>query len=64
MVKIAIIGAGQAGLVAAKYVAEEGFDCCVYEQTDKIGGIWNYTEKVGLDENGFLIQSPLYENLR
>lgn len=62
--KIAIIGAGQAGLVAAKYAAEKGFHCDVFERSDKIGGIWNYTENVGLDENGFPIQSAMYEGLR
>ncbi|KAF4984304.1 hypothetical protein FDECE_17117 [Fusarium decemcellulare] len=43
--KIAIIGAGPAGLSAAKYLTAQGsFDeLVVFEQQDQVGGIWNYS---------------------
>ncbi len=36
--KVAIVGAGTAGLEAAKVAAERGFDVVVYEKSDRIGG--------------------------
>ncbi|KAF2405164.1 flavin-containing monooxygenase [Trichodelitschia bisporula] len=43
--KVAIIGAGPAGLAAAKYLKNEGaFQTIdVFEQRDDIGGVWGYT---------------------
>lgn len=39
--KVAIVGGGPAGLVAAKYLKEQGFEPTVFEQSDGIGGQWN-----------------------
>ena len=38
--KVAIIGAGVAGLTAAKAALEENLQAEVFEKSDKIGGIW------------------------
>ncbi|MBS0359089.1 MAG: NAD(P)-binding domain-containing protein [Proteobacteria bacterium] len=38
--RIAIIGAGATGLVAAKSALEENLVCDVYESTSDIGGVW------------------------
>lgn len=62
--KVAVIGAGAAGLVTVKHVLEAGFDCEVFEQTDKVGGTWNYTERVGTDENGLPIHTSMYDGVR
>lgn len=62
--KIAIIGAGAAGLAAAKHAIAQGFSCDVLEQTDKVGGTWNYTDLVGEDENGRPIHTSMYKDLR
>lgn len=40
--KIAIIGAGPAGLAAAYYLAQEGHDCHVYDQQALPGGLLRY----------------------
>ncbi len=37
--KIAIIGAGYTGLIAAKNLLEKGFDVTIYEKDHKAGGI-------------------------
>ncbi|ODA84095.1 hypothetical protein RJ55_02613 [Drechmeria coniospora] len=44
--KIAIIGAGPAGLATAKYLRDQGdFESIVvFEQQDEVGGIWNYSD--------------------
>jgi len=39
--KIGIIGAGVGGLIAAKTLLEEGFDCEVLERKGSLGGVWD-----------------------
>ena len=39
--KVAIIGSGPGGLVAAKYLKQHGFEPVLFEQADGIGGQWN-----------------------
>jgi NADPH-dependent glutamate synthase beta subunit-like oxidoreductase len=39
---IGVIGAGPCGLVSAKVLKDFGFNVIVFEQTEKIGGLWNY----------------------
>jgi hypothetical protein len=39
-VRVAVIGAGPSGLVAAKYAIEAGFDTTVFEASDDLGGQW------------------------
>ena len=41
MTKVAVIGAGPAGLVAAKECLERGLDVSVFEKSDQLGGLWN-----------------------
>lgn len=41
MQKVAVIGAGPAGLVAARYLKSEGFEPVVFEQGSRIGGQWS-----------------------
>ncbi|NQZ14533.1 MAG: NAD(P)-binding domain-containing protein [Alphaproteobacteria bacterium] len=41
MKRVAIIGAGPAGLVSAKECLAQGLDVTVFEKTDRIGGLWN-----------------------
>ena len=43
---ICIIGAGPSGLTCIRQLRDEGHDCICYEQTDTIGGLWNYREEV------------------
>src|SRR6185437_6042545 len=40
MSKIAIIGSGPGGLVAAKYLKNEGFDVVLFELGESMGGQW------------------------
>ncbi|PAV91270.1 hypothetical protein WR25_09207 [Diploscapter pachys] len=45
MKDVCVIGAGASGLVAAKHALELNLNVTVYEQTDKVGGIWIYTDE-------------------
>lgn len=40
MDKVAIIGAGPAGLTAARWLKHEGFDPVLFEQGERLGGQW------------------------
>lgn len=61
---VIVIGAGLAGLCAAKHAKLSGHSVTIYEQRDEIGGQWFYTDATGLDENGLNVPSAMYQNLR
>ncbi|XP_062558928.1 senecionine N-oxygenase-like isoform X1 [Armigeres subalbatus] len=58
-----VIGAGAAGICAAKYALEAGGEVVIFEQTDQIGGTWSYTDDVGKDHHGLDIHSSMYDSL-
>ncbi|XP_017771386.1 PREDICTED: senecionine N-oxygenase-like [Nicrophorus vespilloides] len=62
--RIAIVGAGVSGLVSAKYCLAFGHEISVFEQTTNYGGCWNYTDEIGVDENGLPVHSAMYQNLK
>lgn len=45
MVKIAVVGAGFAGLVATQRSLATGAEVICYEQSESIGGTWVYNQK-------------------
>ncbi|CUX83228.1 MAG: trimethylamine monooxygenase Tmm [Roseibaca calidilacus] len=67
--KVAIIGAGPSGLAqlrafqsaAAKGEAIPEIVC--FEKQDNWGGLWNYTWRTGLDENGEPVHCSMYRYL-
>lgn len=61
--KIAVVGAGVAGLAILRHCLAEGHDCVAFEKTDQVGGTWVYTERTGLDDNGLPIHSSMYAGL-
>ena len=42
--RVAIIGAGPAGLAAAYYLLQKGYACTVYDDHDKLGGMLRYSD--------------------
>ncbi|CAL5222037.1 g4330 [Coccomyxa viridis] len=67
--KVAVIGAGAAGLVAARELQREGHAVQVYENSSSLGGVWNYQEEVeedllGRDPLRRIIHGSLYSSLR
>lgn len=62
--RVAIIGAGAAGLASARHVSANGFDCDVYEMGAELGGTWVYTDDVGKDRYGYPVYSAMYKGLR
>jgi|GEM_PF-5851517 len=45
--RVAVIGAGMAGLTAAKELAEEGHEVVVFESASDWGGVWNTAKAEG-----------------
>jgi len=41
--RVGIIGGGPLGVIAAKNLAEEGFDVTVFERVEGVGGLWRQT---------------------
>ncbi|XP_048329130.2 flavin-containing monooxygenase FMO GS-OX-like 2 isoform X1 [Ziziphus jujuba] len=68
-VKAAVIGAGVAGLCAARELRREGHRVVIFEKADRIGGMWIYDPRVesdplGIDPNRETVHSSLYRSLR
>lgn len=64
---VCVIGSGAAGLCALRHFSSKPdcFDRIVcYEQSDRVGGTWNYTEQTGLDQHGLPILSSMYRDLQ
>ncbi|XP_044487618.1 flavin-containing monooxygenase FMO GS-OX-like 4 isoform X2 [Mangifera indica] len=66
---VAVIGAGAAGLVAARELRREGHKVVVLEKNDQIGGTWIYTnlvesDPIGIDPKRPVIHSSMYSSLR
>ncbi len=67
--RVAIIGAGPSGLAqlrAFQSAAAKGEDIpevVCFEKQDNWGGLWNYTWRTGLDENGEPVHCSMYRYL-
>ncbi|XP_074283020.1 flavin-containing monooxygenase FMO GS-OX-like 3 isoform X1 [Silene latifolia] len=66
---VAVIGAGVAGLIAARELQNEGHRVVIFEKSDKLGGLWVYDSRVESDELGYdptreIIHSSVYKSLR
>ena len=64
--RVCIIGAGPAGLSAARHFLDgTSYHVVVYEQSDKVGGIWDYTPEVGTcSKTGLPVHSSMYERMK
>ncbi|MED6184187.1 hypothetical protein PIB30_045075 [Stylosanthes scabra] len=68
-VKVAVIGAGVSGLVAARELKREHHNVVVFEKNTRVGGTWVYTpetdsDPLSLDPNRSIVRSSLYPSLR
>lgn len=64
MKKVCVIGAGTAGLCAAKHSITAGLSVTIFEQANSVGGTWVYTENIGHDEFGLPVHTSMYKDLR
>uniref|UniRef100_A0A2P2M771 Flavin-containing monooxygenase n=1 Tax=Rhizophora mucronata TaxID=61149 RepID=A0A2P2M771_RHIMU len=67
--RVAVIGAGAAGLIASRELRREGHSVVVFERDNQVGGTWVYNPQVepdplSLDPNRPVIHSSLYKSLR
>lgn len=66
--KVAVIGAGAAGLVALRELTMAGHTVTAFEKSGEVGGIWRYTEATDDDLSGRApgtsVWSSVYASLR
>eukprot|EP01018_Ginkgo_biloba_P037372 Gb_30034 [translate_table: standard] len=67
--KVAVIGGGAAGLVAARELSRESHQVVVFERSEHVGGIWVYDPRIendplGLDPARSVVHSSMYASLR
>lgn len=62
--RVAVIGAGTAGLAAAKNCLQAGVDVVVFEQSTNVGGTWIYTDQTGKNEFGLDVHTSMYRGLQ
>lgn len=67
--KVAVIGCGASGLVAARELLREGHQVSVFEQGNSVGGVWVYdpeieTDLLGLNVDRKRVHSSMYASLR
>ena len=55
--RVAIVGAGVAGLATARVLLQQGLDCTVFERAAVLGGVWTD----GYSNFGVQVQRELYE---
>lgn len=63
---VCVIGAGATGLTSTKQVVSypDEFDVIVFEKSSEVGGLWNYTDSIDVDEHGLPVHTSMYKNLR
>ncbi|GLI64600.1 hypothetical protein VaNZ11_007907 [Volvox africanus] len=68
--RVVVIGAGAAGLAAARELRSEGHDVTVLEQSPYVGGVWRYDPRtesedlLGINSDRSRVHSSMYEQLR
>ncbi|CAB3245987.1 unnamed protein product [Arctia plantaginis] len=62
--RVCIIGAGYAGLAAARHMKNNGLNFTVFESTSYIGGTWRFDSRTGTDEFGVPLFTNQYKKLR
>uniref|UniRef100_A0A0D9XM99 Flavin-containing monooxygenase n=1 Tax=Leersia perrieri TaxID=77586 RepID=A0A0D9XM99_9ORYZ len=64
---VAVVGAGAAGIVAARELLREGHAVTVFERSDRVGGTWAYDPRpdlAGAGAGGVHVSSSMYASLR
>uniref|UniRef100_A0A2M4A8U0 Flavin-containing monooxygenase n=1 Tax=Anopheles triannulatus TaxID=58253 RepID=A0A2M4A8U0_9DIPT len=59
-----VIGAGTAGLCAARHALQSGGTVTVFEMDKQLGGTWVFNEQTGKNEYGIDMHSSMYKGLR
>merc|ERR1712121_625376 len=67
--KVALIGGGPCGMAflcamrSAEMKGEVIPDIVCFEKQEKIGGLWNYTWRTGIDQHGEYVHGSMYRDL-
>ncbi|EWC45007.1 hypothetical protein DRE_06287 [Drechslerella stenobrocha 248] len=60
--KVAVIGGGPSGAVAAKCLLAEGLTPVIFEQRPSFGGVWNYTPETKAQIPRLPLEDPNFED--
>lgn len=61
---VCVIGAGTAGLCAAKTALQNGLAVTVFELSSQVGGTWVYNDRIGKDDYGLEVHTSMYQGLQ
>lgn len=61
--RVCVIGAGAAGLIAIKHANDLNCEVTAFEQSDEIGGTWVKSNETVTDKYGLDVHSSLYDDL-
>ncbi|KAK1420133.1 hypothetical protein QVD17_21483 [Tagetes erecta] len=67
--KVAVIGAGLCGLIAARELERESHEVVVFEKSNRLGGVWVYdprteSDLLGIDPDREIVHGTIYKSLR
>ncbi|KAK9056262.1 hypothetical protein SSX86_027352 [Deinandra increscens subsp. villosa] len=67
--KVAVIGAGLCGLIAARELERESHEVVVLEKSNRLGGVWVYdprteSDLLGIDPDREVVHATIYKSLR
>ncbi|KAI3711282.1 hypothetical protein L2E82_41258 [Cichorium intybus] len=67
--KVAVIGAGLCGLIAARELERESHEVVVFEKSHRLGGVWVYdprteSDLLGVDPQREILHATIYKSLR
>jgi Flavin-binding monooxygenase-like/Family of unknown function (DUF6314) len=63
MLEVAVIGAGSAGLVAARHLLANGLRCCIFEAAATLGGAWSASGTSSSCDSNSKMWNGLHTNL-
>nr|XP_043621945.1 flavin-containing monooxygenase FMO GS-OX5-like [Erigeron canadensis]XP_043621946.1 flavin-containing monooxygenase FMO GS-OX5-like [Erigeron canadensis] len=67
--KVAVVGAGLCGLIAARELERESHEVVVLEKSHRLGGVWVYdprteSDLLGIDPDRDIVHATIYKSLR
>ena len=64
--RVCVIGGGASGLCISRLLAAQPdmFEVVGFDRAAKSGGVWAYTDRVGIDVDGLAVHTSMYQNVK